>query len=229
MPRSPKPPGTNIPDTSWRSSSAFSSFKSSDGIHLIVTLLLCASPPCLRASTTLIYASCREVYLPTRATVRFLRVWTIVCHSSMSGVLQSNFKHLQATSARCSFSIAKGASYRVSTSKFCITWSVGTLQNSAILSLMPGSRGRSVRHTMMSGWIPIPCSSLTLACVGLVFISPEAPRYGMSVTWIKIAFSRPTSCWNWRIDSKKGWLSISPTVPPTSMIAICVSLQPSLR
>ena len=45
-------------------------------------------------------------------------------------------------------------------------------------------------------------------------------RYGIRVTWIRMAFSCPTSCWNWRIASKNGWLSISPTVPPTSMMAI---------
>ena len=125
--------------------------------------------------------------------------------------------------------MARGASYNVSTSRFCMTHLLGTLQKRAILSLIPSSKGRSVRQTMISGWIPIPCNSFTLACVGFVFISPDAPRYGIKVTWIKMAFSRPTSCWNWRIDSKKGWLSISPTVPPTSIIAICVSLHPSLR
>ena len=38
-----------------------------------------------------------------------------------------------------------------------------------------------------------------------------------------MAFSLPTSCWNWRMASRKGWLSMSPTVPPTSMMAISVS------
>ena len=35
----------------------------------------------------------------------------------------------------------------------------------AILSLRAWSSACSERHTMMSGWIPIPCSSFTLAWV----------------------------------------------------------------
>ena len=42
--------------------------------------------------------------------------------------------------------------------------------------------GCSERQTMISGWIPIPCSALTLAWVGLVFNSCEARRYGIRVT-----------------------------------------------
>ena len=38
--------------------------------------------------------------------------------------------------------------------------------------------------TMMFGLIPIPCSSLTLCCVGLDLCSPLAFRKGTSVTWI---------------------------------------------
>ena len=57
----------------------------------------------------------------------------------------------------------------------------------------------------------------------------RACRYGISVTWISATLSCPISCWNWRIDSRKGWLSMSPTVPPTSMIAISVSVAAGLR
>ena len=52
------------------------------------------------------------------------------------------------------------------TSRFCSTFSFGTLQNREILSLMPFSRGSSVRHTMISGWIPMLCKALTEVWVG---------------------------------------------------------------
>ena len=173
------------------------------------------------------------MYLPTSAifTSCFgLRSCATICsQSERSGSGQSSFKQSQATCARRSFSMASGASYRYSTSRFCSTWLFGTLQNKAILSLICWSSGCSLLQTIISGWIPMPCSSLTLACVGFVFISWEAESHGISVTWIKMAFSCPTSCWNWRMDSKNGWLSISPTVPPTSIMAIRVSSSVKLR
>ncbi len=46
---------------------------------------------------------------------------------------------------------------------------------------------------------------------------------GTSVRWMKIEFSRPTSLRIWRIDSRNGRLSISPTVPPISTIATSTS------
>ena len=53
IPLEPKPPGTRIPFTSWRSSSTFSSVTVSESIHLMRTVLWAGIPPCLRASTTL--------------------------------------------------------------------------------------------------------------------------------------------------------------------------------
>ena len=93
-----------------------------------------------------------------------------------------------------------------------------TLQNSAILRLISSESGRSVRQMRMSGWIPICISSRTECCVGLVLSSPAAAMYGTSVRWMNRAFSRPTSWRNWRIASRNGSDSMSPTVPPISMI-----------
>ncbi len=68
----------------------------------------------------------------------------------------------------------------------------------------------------MSGWMPIPRSSLTECWVGFVFTSPVAPICGSQVTWTYSTFRRPTSLRIWRMASRKGRDSMSPTVPPTS-------------
>src|SRR5258708_1694798 len=60
--------------------------------------------------------------------------------------------------------------------------------------------------------------SFTLCCVGLVFSSPAAAMNGTSVTCTKSVFSAPSSSRIWRIASRKGSDSISPTVPPISTI-----------
>ena len=44
--------------------------------------------------------------------------------------------------------------------------------------------GRRERQTTTSGGIPMPRSSLTECCVGLVLSSPAASMYGTSVTWM---------------------------------------------
>ncbi len=67
--------------------------------------------------------------------------------------------------------------------------------------------------------MPISRSFITECCVGLVFISPAAPMYGTSVTCTEIAFVAPTSNRSWRIASRNGSDSMSPTVPPTSTIS----------
>ena len=61
-------------------------------------------------------------------------------------------------------------------------------------------------------------NSFTLCCVGLVFSSCAAAIHGTSVTWTNSVFSRPSSWRNWRIASRNGSDSISPTVPPISTI-----------
>ena len=62
----------------------------------------------------------------------------------------------------------------------------------------------------------MPRSSLTECWVGFVFSSPVAPICGSQVTCTYSTLRRPTSLRIWRIASRKGRLSMSPTVPPTS-------------
>ncbi len=71
---------------------------------------------------------------------------------------------------------------------------------------------------MTSGWMPMPRSSLTECWVGLVLSSPVAARAGSSVTWTYRTLARPWSLRIWRMASRNGRLSMSPTVPPTSTI-----------
>ena len=102
-------------------------------------------------------------------------------------------------------------------SSLCTTHSRSTLQKEATFMRMLSSRWRSVRRTRISGWIPIPCNSFTECCVGFVFNSSAAFKYGTYVRCTHTAL-RPSSHRNCRIASMKGALSISPMVPPTSVI-----------
>ena len=82
---------------------------------------------------------------------------------------------------------------------------------------------------MMSGWMPISRSSATECCVGLVLSSPTTPIIGTSVTWMYSTLSRPTSLRNWRMASRNGRLSMSPTVPPTSVMSTSASVSLARR
>jgi len=75
---------------------------------------------------------------------------------------------------------------------------------------------RSLRQSRMSGWIPMESISLTECWVGLVLSSCAAAIQGMRVTWTKRVLSRPRSWRIWRMASRKGRDSMSPTVPPIS-------------
>ena len=77
----------------------------------------------------------------------------------------------------------------------------------------------------MSGWMPMRRSSWTECCVGFVFSSPALPRNGTSVRWTNMQRSRPTSEWNWRSASRNGSDSMSPTVPPISVMTMSTSLD----
>ncbi len=110
----------------------------------------------------------------------------------------------------------------VSTSFAVMTASFSTLQKRAILSLSAAGRNSSVLQSRMSGWMPISRSSLTLCCVGFVFISPAVLMKGTRVRWMKRVFSLPRSFLSWRIASRKGRLSMSPTVPPISTITMSI-------
>ena len=91
-----------------------------------------------------------------------------------------------------------------------------TLVNEAILRRSPSGRGCSLRQTSTSGWMPIERSSLTECWVGLVLSSPAAAMYGTRVRCMNIALSAPRSVRIWRIASRNGSDSMSPTVPPIS-------------
>ena len=98
------------------------------------------------------------------------------------------------------------------------TASSSTSHIEAILRLTPSGMSRSARQTMASGWMPMLRSAATECCVGLVFSSPDGARYGTSETCTKNTLSRPTSCRTWRAASRNGSDSMSPTVPPTSVM-----------
>ena len=71
---------------------------------------------------------------------------------------------------------------------------------------------------IISGCIPMLLNSFTECWVGFVLISSEDFKNGTSVKWTNKVFSFPISLENCLIASKKGKLSISPTVPPISQI-----------
>ena len=102
--------------------------------------------------------------------------------------------------------------------RIILTWFTPTWQKFDIFSLTLSSTGFSLLQTMRSGEIPRPRNSLTLACVGFVLCSPVAFGWGTKDTWTEQKFSRPTRNWNWRNASTNGIPSISPMVPPSSMI-----------
>ncbi len=106
----------------------------------------------------------------------------------------------------------------VLTSMVSITLSIGTLQNKDIFFLSALGICFSDLQIIISGWIPKLLNSLTECWVGLVFSSPEAFKNGTKVKWINKLFFFPISLANCLIPSRKGKLSISPTVPPISQI-----------
>ena len=59
----------------------------------------------------------------------------------------------------------------------------GTSHRLEILRFRSGEMASSLRHTMMSGWMPRLRSSVTECWVGLVFCSPLGPMNGTRVTW----------------------------------------------
>ena len=75
----------------------------------------------------------------------------------------------------------------------------------------------SVLQTRMSGCIPASKSVFTECCVGFVFSSPAAARNGINVRCMKRALFS-SSHFNCLTASINGNASISPTVPPISVI-----------
>jgi len=72
-------------------------------------------------------------------------------------------------------------------------------------------------------------SSFTLCWVGFVLSSPAPRRYGTSEMWMYMTWSSPTCRLNCRMASRKGRLSMSPTVPPTSTIMTSACLSRATR
>ena len=229
IPLSPNPPGTMIPSHLQRIFSAVSLVISSELIHSMFTLASFTMPPCLRASATDRYASGRATYFPTRPIVTsfFAAFWRFIIsvHSVRSGVLFSSFRCSHTQSARPSFSSITGTSYSEGAVRFWITSFLRTLQNIPIFSSISSGISHSLLQTSIFGWIPSESISFTECCVGFDFSSFDPAINGISVTWIDIAFSRPTSVITCLIDSRNGVLSISPTVPPISVITTSVSLS----
>ena len=62
-----------------------------------------------------------------------------------------------------------------------ITDSISTLQKRAIFFLKSSFKLCSVLHTIISAFTPDSINFLTECCVGLVFNSPAADKYGNNV------------------------------------------------
>ena len=97
-----------------------------------------------------------------------------------------------------------------------------TLQKRATFRRKSEFSSCSVRNTSTSGCTPISSKAFTECWVGFVFNSPEADKKGTSVKWINTDFS-PNSHRNCRTASMKGKDSMSPTVPPISVITTSYS------
>jgi len=170
------------------------------------------------------------MYFPTIAIFTFfsgsifLMFSIISSHFLLSGIYLSNFKWLHTSLASPSSSSINGTAYKQSAVLFCITLVFLTLQNNDNFSLIFSGISCSVLHTNTSGLIPKLWSSFTECWVGFDFISFEPNIYGSNVTCIYITssgfFSRPTCLIASIIDSP----SISPIVPPISVITISVSV-----
>ena len=87
----------------------------------------------------------------------------------------------------------------------------------------------SVRHTRMSGMMPMLRSMPTECCEGFVFSSPADLRYGTSVRCTKQVLSKPFSKRNWRAASRNGSDSMSPETPPISQRTMSTSCSPAER
>ena len=116
-----------------------------------------------------------------------------------------------------------GTWYTDLTSRAVITAFTSTSVKRAIFSFISCEMKRSQRHSRISGWMPRARSSFTLCWVGLVFSSWAAAINGTSVTCTNRVLSRPCSWRIWRMASRNGNDSMSPTVPPISTITTSTS------
>src|ERR1039458_814155 len=166
-------------------------------------------------------------YLPTRAmetSPRGLsRRSSIAVHLARSRGPASSLSRRRTISSTPSAANPTGTAYTLLTSRAVITARTSTSQKRAIFSFISCGMKRSQRHSRISGWMPRARSSFTLCCVGLVLSSCAAAIHGTRVTWMNRQLSRPSSWRIWRMASRKGSDSISPTVPPISAITTSTS------
>ena len=137
---------------------------------------------------------------------------------SIEGSADACVSVLRSTiSSRCWACIHKGTLYIELTSFDWTTESGATLQKRAIFRRVSPGISFSVRNTRMSGCMPSSCRALTECCVGLVFSSLAAAIKGTYVRWMQ-RLLLPSSHRSCRTASRNGSDSISPTVPPISVI-----------
>mmetsp|Transcript_28343 Transcript_28343/g.71102 ORF Transcript_28343/g.71102 Transcript_28343/m.71102 type:complete len:242 (+) Transcript_28343:915-1640(+) len=168
------------------------------------------------------YESDNPVYFPTIAIVSSplcdSAVDAIFAHrSSFTGSLHTSLSVLISMLHTPCFCSISGILYVLLTSCTLTTASGDTWQNIPSFFFVSSSSGRSLRHTIRSGDSPIDARFFTPCCVGFVFCSPTTPSSGTRLTNTLAKFSTPTSYFNCLNASINGMLSISPTVPPSSI------------
>mmetsp|Transcript_55573 Transcript_55573/g.176451 ORF Transcript_55573/g.176451 Transcript_55573/m.176451 type:complete len:341 (-) Transcript_55573:447-1469(-) len=232
-PRSPNPPGTRMPSelliaahaaSKPAASSSFAAGSSLEAsIHTITSLRFTAMAACCSALMTLRYESVRPVYLPTIAiftsSVRLSHFSARAPHPLRSMPLGAlSLRRSMMTAAPPCASIMSGTCQMLDTSWRLRMWSVVTWQKSASFSRVDSSRWHVLRTARRSGARPRERKVMTECCVGFVFCSFDSPSTGTRDTWMRHMLSLPTRNWNWRSASTKGIDSMSPTVPPSSMM-----------
>ena len=130
-------------------------------------------------------------------------------------------------STPCAYN-SKGIEYTVSASCIEMTLLGFTEQNKAIFFFSSFGSSFSNLHIKQSGCKPRDLSSFTECWVGLVLSSSDTFIYGTKVRCASAVLDDGSSSIICLIASIKGWLSISPTVPPISTIAISAPFAPSL-
>ncbi len=147
----------------------------------------------------------------------------MVAHSVRSGMWQISPSRRTTASASPSRSSIRGTSYSSGAVRLAMAFSLGMLQNREIFSRMSWGMASPHRHRITSGWMPRLSSSLAECWVGLLFSSPVPGMDTISDTWMNITLCRPRSWATCRMASRKGWDSMSPTVPPISTMATSAS------
>ena len=231
VPRPPKPPGTRTPSAERTfaqasacaagSSACVASSSMPASTHTMFSLRS-SMALCISALVTDKYESPRPVYLPTTAivtgSVTVSHLSALCAQSSRSSLRKSRRSwRMIARCPPCSC-ITSGTCQMLDTSHRFKMQSGVTWQKSASLSSTACSRGSLLLQASMCGESPAERQRLHGCCVGFVFCSPTAPTTGTSETWMRQKFSDPTRHWNWRSASMNGIDSMSPTVPPSSMM-----------